>query len=808
MIIEPQTGSIIYANSLIIIAGIAVITVLLVMFGLLVMNNRMLKASQKQIDNYNALRETFIDADNNLVYLKDENLKYVFVNKAVESFYKKPAAEIIGFDDYDLTDEEFAGKRRQTDLAVLERGTLVNDELEWNGRLFRITKFPVQMLNGKTGVGAYIIDKTEDYERERKQEKVLIRHMILADVLSRSFKNTQEQLDYVLHEALRLTESQYGYIYFYDEEKREFTLNSWTKGVLEQCEVTEKQTRYQLENTGIWGEVVRQRKPIVVNNFDLPNPLKKGYPQGHVELKKFMSVPVFIDDRIVAVAGLANKQNDYDENDVYETTLLLNGAWHAVERREAQEKLATERNKYLQTLISIGDGVLVVDKNGYIEMLNNVAEKLTGWTSAEAVGKHYKEVFVISHEQEDGTINDPIENVFTKDTVQELGNHALLISRNGVTYYLEDSAAPIKDDNNVTVGVVLVFRDVSEKKEQRKKIEYLSFHDSLTGLYNRRFFEEELNRLDTKRNLPISIIMGDVNGLKLTNDIFGHAFGDILLKKVADVLRRACRADDIIARWGGDEFVMLLPGTNINEAEQVIERIKAEFSQEKVKAIKCSISMGADTKTTAADNLIETLNRAEEKMYAAKATDSNEYRSIVINTIISTLHENSPEEREHSLRVSKLCQEFGKELKLSKVDNRKLKEAGFFHDIGKIALNPRLLKSSYHPSSHRRKEIIKHSIVGYRILNSFDHTANIAELVLAHHENWDGSGYPKGLKGEEIPLLARIIRIAESYDRMVNQPEDSQNMSKTEAVSLIRNNAGILFDPELAELFANMIEKS
>ena len=133
----------------------------------------------------------------------------------------------------------------------------------------------------------------------------LNRNMILADVLTRNFKNRQEQLDYVLHEALKLTESQYGYVYLYDEEKQEFSLNSWTKSVIEECEVVMKSSVYKLDTTGIWGEVVRQKKPIIINDFEQPNPHKKGYPKGHVALKKFMSVPVIIDEKIVAVVGTA-----------------------------------------------------------------------------------------------------------------------------------------------------------------------------------------------------------------------------------------------------------------------------------------------------------------------------------------------------------------------------------------------------------------------------------------------------------------------------------------------------------------------
>ncbi|MDZ5035172.1 GGDEF domain-containing protein, partial [Clostridium perfringens] len=138
---------------------------------------------------------------------------------------------------------------------------------------------------------------------------------------------------------------------------------------------------------------------------------------------------------------------------------------------------------------------------------------------------------------------------------------------------IEDNAAPIKGENDVINGVALAFRDVSEKKERQEKIEYLSFYDQLTGLYNRRFFEEELKRLDTKSNLPITLVIIDVNGLKLTNDAFGHLEGDKLLQKVAKVIKKECRNEDIISRIGGDEFTIILPKTSSEETEKILNRI-------------------------------------------------------------------------------------------------------------------------------------------------------------------------------------------------------------------------------------------
>lgn len=773
---------------------------------LIIKNYKKLKVQSDEISNFNELRKTYIDANNSLIYLKDENLKYIFVNKAVMDFYNKKSDEIVGNDVNKLAEIEYAHWSNKIDLEVLEKNTIIIDEKRFKDKVFKSTKFPVKLNSGNYGVGAYVEDVTEAYLSKRKEEKRLLRNQILVDVMNRKFESTQEQLDYALNESLKLTESRFGYIYLYNDGEQEFVLNSWSKAVMTECSVVENLTRYQLEKTGLWGEVVCQRKPIIVNNYEIPNKFKNGYPEGHVKLTKLMSVPLIIDDKIVAVVGLANKEYDYDDYDVYETITLMNGIWNAKERREALTKYRVERNKFLQTLISIGDGVIVVDLDGKVTMLNKVAEELTGWTINEAKGKHYKEVFVLSHENPKLSINDPIEGVLKTDTVQELGNHALLISKHGVKYSLEDSAAPIKDYKGITYGVVLVFRDVTEKKEQRKKIEYLSFHDSLTGLYNRVFLKEELKRLDTERNLPLSIIMGDMNGLKLTNDIFGHTAGDQLLRKAAKVLKKVLRADDIIARAGGDEFTILLPKTNKEEAKKIIERVKEQFSKEKVKAIRGSMSMGCDTKYSVKDDILLIMNNAEKRMYSAKTLDRENIKTSVIETIIGTMHGKSQKEEEHSKNVSKICEDIGRIMGLSDVEIRKLKEAGYLHDIGKIIFKNTLLNKNGNLTDQEKHEMQRHPIVGYRILNSFDGTLDLAETILAHHEEWDGSGYPKGLKGEEIPKLARIISVAENYDEMTNKYNNNP-LNKDEAVKELIKLAGKKFDPNIVDFFVKVHKK-
>ncbi|MDO9492727.1 HD domain-containing phosphohydrolase [Acetobacterium sp.] len=790
------------ASSLLIVGLVIAVGILLT---LLVQSNKKLQKNNEETKSIKDICNTFIDSYETVVYLKDEQLNYRFINKAAEPYYHKSVTEIIAQDDQRLDTEAFGPAIIETDQQVIESGKTTEYEEKHKNRIYKIKKFPVKIRENRIGVGAFIREITDEEKLIKKQERVLFRNKILVNVLSKNFRNDKKQLDYVLHEALKLTDSSIGYICFYDEKKQQFTLNAWSKGLIKGAEIVEPKLTYPLEEAGSWGEAVRFRKPVILNNDGTKPSSEQELPGGQKVSGNFIAIPIFIDERIKAVVGFAGKEDHYSDNDVYEITVLMNGVLTNVERRIIQKKLFEERSKYFQTLISIGDGVMVVDPAGKIEMLNKVAQNLTGWTNEEAKGKHYTKVFVLSHEDQRQEIQDPIEMAMATDQTQELKNHAVLTAKDGSLFHLEDSAAPIKNEKGETIGIVLVFRDVSEKKQQREKIEYLSFHDALTGLYNRRFLEAELLRLDTERNLPISIIMGDVNGLKLTNDIFGHAHGDIFLKKIADVMRKICRADDIIARWGGDEFVILLPKTTIEQAKQIKKRIKTEFARDGVKVIKGNISLGCDVKTAMEQSIVECLESAEEKMYAVKILERDDFKSTTLDSIITTLQSDSPQEEEHALRVSQWCHDLGVTMELPHVKIKRLKLAGYFHDIGKIVLHKDLLVENSDHSEEELTEIKKHPIMGYRILNAFDDTMSLADAVLHHHERWDGSGYPKGLKGEEIPFLARVVAVVSCYDRLTSAEEGEKLGSNQNPLIHLEKMEG-QFDPEIKREFINMIK--
>ena len=351
-------------------------------------------------------------------------------------------------------------------------------------------------------------------------------------------------------------------------------------------------------------------------------------------------------------------------------------------------------------------------------------------------------------------------------------------------------------------------RDISDRKQMELRLEYLSYHDQLTGLFNRRFFEEEVIRLDVEKNYPLTLVVADINGLKLINDSFGHTQGDKIINKVAEIILKGCRSDDVVARFGGDEYVILLPKTSYQETETIIKRIKEMFANEKVGSIGVSASFGWETKIDKFETTHEIFKRAEDFMYKQKLFESPSMRGKTISVIIKTLNEKNKREEEHSHRVSILCKDLGRAINLTEGETEELKTVGLFHDIGKVAIEESILNKEGKLDLGEWEQVKRHPEIGYRILSTVNEMAEMAEYVLAHHEKWNGKGYPKGLKGEEIPLQSRIISIADSFDAMTSERTYKRVLSFDEAIEELKKNAGIQFDPYLVEVFINKVLSS
>ena len=374
------------------------------------------------------------------------------------------------------------------------------------------------------------------------------------------------------------------------------------------------------------------------------------------------------------------------------------------------------------------------------------------------------------------------------------------------------------DMSNYENELIIYYVDITDIKNEQsiftidnniyylKDREILLYKDKLTGLYNKTFFEEELSRLDTKRQLPISLIMGDINGLKLINDAFGHSMGDSVLKKAAEIMTSSFRDEDIISRVGGDEFVILLPMTMEKTALEIVERVKKKCEKNPLEYIKINISFGVATKTSMEEDINKIYKKAEDRMYFNKLKESKEAKLSMIEFLKHRLGKITYETKSHYDRLKELTMMMAEALDLPELEKEELRLLSEFHDIGKIGVPMNILQKEGRLNNEEWEDVKRHSEIGYYIAKEIKDASSIDELILTHHERWDGKGYPGLLQNDEIPLVARIFALADAYDMMVNDRPFQTRMTKNAALKEIKEQSGRQFDPELAEVFINLME--
>ncbi|MCK4308758.1 MAG: diguanylate cyclase [Candidatus Atribacteria bacterium] len=347
-----------------------------------------------------------------------------------------------------------------------------------------------------------------------------------------------------------------------------------------------------------------------------------------------------------------------------------------------------------------------------------------------------------------------------------------------------------------------------DRKQTEEKIKHLSFHDPLTGLYNRAYFEEELERYNFPRYYPLSIVSIDVNGLKVVNDTFGHHEGDRLLQHLASLLTSVSRQGDILARIGGDEFAILLPSTTSEEAHEFCERIKKACQQDKIKPIylRLNISLGQATQEGEYQDIDILLKEADNKMYQDKLFSAKSREKYLLDSFCMILAERDPHASDHAQRLQKLALSLGKRIGLTEYQLNNLKLLALLHDIGKIGIPDSILFKTYILTPSEWKKMKEHPRIGYRMAKNIPDFAPVAREILYHHENWDGTGYPEGLKKEKIPILSRIITIVDAYDVMQSRRPYKGAVSKTKALKEIKRGTGTQFDPQLVEIFLKIVK--
>ena len=431
------------------------------------------------------------------------------------------------------------------------------------------------------------------------------------------------------------------------------------------------------------------------------------------------------------------------------------------------------------------DDLLSKDKESIIENKNPLNESIC----------ESKNKFI----QEDKKVFETKKTVKKEEKI-ELGN--------GENLYTEIIKTPVLNDNNEVSGIIGLLLDITDRKKIEKKLKYLSYTDILTKVYNRTCFEEKAKKIFKEENLPMGIIMGDTNGLKIVNDTLGHEEGDELLKLTTKVLKDVCKGNELIFRIGGDEFAIIIPKAKENECETLIKNIIDSCNNYKHDLIKISIALGYSVTYDLDKSIYDTLKEAEDMVYRKKLLEKNSFNSSVISSLQATLQEKSLETKAHTERVVENSIKIGERLSLPLSVMDELILVAKLHDIGKIGINESILLKLDNLTEEEFGIIKSHTEKGYRIIKAANHLESVAKGVLTHHERWDGNGYPLKLKEEKIPLIARIVSVADAYDVMTTNRVYKNALSKDEAIRELKKNSGKQFDPNIVKVFIECLESA
>lgn len=387
-----------------------------------------------------------------------------------------------------------------------------------------------------------------------------------------------------------------------------------------------------------------------------------------------------------------------------------------------------------------------------------------------------------------------------------------IITASGERKWVMEMAQAIftqQGDVQALEGIII---DITESKKAQEHIQYMDVHDFMTGLYNRKKYELEKQRLDRSGIVPVSIIIADINGVRIINDAFGHVEGDRIIIETAKIINSCCRESDLLARTGGDEFSILMTNTNREEANAMMNRIQEACDRYNLTISNTeryiSLSIGFETKDRRDGSLEESEKKAEEYLRKRKMFEHKSYHSAILSSIMATMYARSHETEEHAMRIAKLCITVGERIGLPQQLLDELHLFSMLHDIGKVGIDDSILNKPG-PLTEEEWVVMKtHPEIGCRIAMSAYGMESVAEYILAHHERWDGQGYPQGTSGEDIPLLSRILAIADSFDAMTENRVYRQAVAQEAALDEIEKNAGKQFDPNIVEMFVSVMRES
>ena len=757
------------------------------------------KELQKSEEMFRSISENAFD----MITLINIEGNFVYCNSSYINILGYDPGELVGTYVFDLVHP--AEKNKMIQLfqegieGRLEKITLLMRMICKDGS-YKWVEHRVKQLFGEDGKPDNILIIAQDVTERKESEEKLITQRNLGLKLAAT-SDLDESLKSCLEAALQVSDMDSGGIYLVNN-KTGFMELAFCRGLSSDF----YNSRSSLTPDSRQGKIVYSGKPYYVEDVRLiPNNealIKEG-------LTAIAAIPIKLENEVVGCLNVASHSKYHIAPSIRVTLETIVAQISSAITRVQAEKSMRESEKKYQTLVSNVPGIIFsceLDQSWTMRHLSGDFEELTGYKAEEFINNQVRTFSSIIHPEDRDYVYSTImgRNVYD----QPYNVRYRIITADGRIRWLRESGRIVYGKDTLQKLIDGVIIDITDLKSYEEQLRYLSLHDQLTGLYNRTFFEAEMDRLDSSREYPLSIISTDLDGLKLINDTMGHEAGDQLLRAAGDLLYRSLRSSDILARIGGDEFAAILPNTDHETSEKIAKRIRdniAEHNKEHPD-MPMSLSLGLATAENRETPIQATFKKADDLMYRDKLYSSCSIRNKVVNSLMSALAERDFITEGHAMRLEKMCMMLGEKVKLSTNQPSDLVLLSQVHDLGKVGIPDKILFKPGKLNDDEWEIMKMHSEKGYRIALSSHELSSIADFILKHHERWDGKGYPLGLKGEEIPLLCRIIAIVDAFDAMTHDRPYQKAVTEREALMELKRCAGYQFDPYLIDEFIFLFE--
>ena len=474
---------------------------------------------------------------------------------------------------------------------------------------------------------------------------------------------------------------------------------------------------------------------------------------------------------------------------------------HKTRELVAMVEAVGKREKKLAALLNaIPDLVFVMDKNGtYLECFAKDESFSLHHPLNSIVNKSVWEMLPASSA---ANVMNTIEKVLKSKEIQ-IVEYSLKI--NGEVRYLEARMVLYEEEK-----VMQIVRDMTDKKTAELEIYEMSVHDGLTGLYNRNYFETKFNEIKWEEQSNTAMVLCDLDGLKIINDTMGHDVGDLCLKEVAAAILKNFRESDLVTRIGGDEFAVIMKNTTAKEIDAIRQKLRKSLKTVKVKNMELpiSVSLGYSITDNPGKNQKMIFKEADDYMYREKLHQQLSVKSKIVTVLLRMLEARDFSTEGHCERLQDLVAKLAARVGQGEQEINDMILFAQFHDIGKVGISDAILFKPGKLDPLEYEEMKRHSEIGYRIASSLPDLIHIADWIYKHHEWWNGTGYPLGLKGYDIPVQCRILSIVDAFDAMTCDRPYRKAVSIEEALKELLNCAGKQFDPEYVDCFIEVINNT